>query len=66
MFLQVQQVKEEKQMLIVFGNFYSDDNEHFNDIKNVLENNGYQIAYNSSYNATIIKEVVDEHEDTES
>lgn len=55
-----------KIMLVVFGNIYSDNEEHFNEIKTLLEDNGYQIAYNSSYNATIIKEVVDEHEDTES
>lgn len=53
-------------MLVVYGNIYSDNETHFNAIKDVLETNGFQIAYNSSYNATIIKEVVDEHEDTES
>ena len=47
-------------MLVVFGNIYSDNEEHFNEIKTLLEDNGYQIAYNSSYNATIIKEVNDE------
>lgn len=55
-----------KVMLVVYGNIYSDNETHFNAIKDVLEANGFQIAYNSSYNATIIKEVVDEHEDTES
>jgi hypothetical protein len=55
-----------KVMLVVYGNIYSDNDEHFNELKNLLTSNGYQIAYNSSYNATIIKEVVDEHEDTES
>lgn len=53
-------------MLVVYGNIYSDNEEHFNEIKTALEDKGFQIAYNSSYNATIIKEVVDEHEDTES
>ncbi len=55
-----------KVMLVVYGNIYSDNETHFNAIKNVLEANGFQIAYNSSYNATIIKEELDEHEDTES
>ena len=53
-------------MLVVYGNVYSDNDEHFNELKSLLTENGYQIAYNSPYNATIIKEVVDEHEDTES
>lgn len=53
-------------MLVVYGNIYSDNETHFNAIKDVLEANGFQIAYNSSYNATIIKEELDEHEDTES
>lgn len=55
-----------KVMLVVYGNIYSDNETHFNAIKDVLESNGFQIAYNSSYNATIIKEELDEHEDTES
>lgn len=55
-----------KVMLVVYGNIYSDNETHFNAIKDVLEANGFQIAYNSSYNATIIKEELDEHEDTES
>ena len=53
-------------MLVVYGNIYSDNDEHFNELKQLLTNNGFQIAYNSPYNATIIKEVADESEDTES
>lgn len=53
-------------MLKVFGNYYSDNKENFNEVKKVLEEGGFQIAYNSPYNATIIKEVADESEDTES
>lgn len=51
-------------MLRVFGHFYSDNKENFDAIASVLEEAGYQIAYDYPTNATIIKEIVDEQEDT--
>jgi len=50
-------------MLVVYGNIYSSEETYFNEIKELLEENGYQLAYNSSYNAMIIKEIVDEEEE---
>lgn len=49
-------------MLKVCGQIFSDKQEEFNAIVAVLEDAGYQIAYNYPTNATIIKEVVDESE----
>ena len=53
-------------MLKVIGHIYSDNKENFDELVGVLKNAGFNIAYDSQTNATIIKEVVHEHEDTES
>lgn len=47
-------------MLQVFGHLYSDNQEHFNEVAEVLKNAGYQIAFEYPTNATIIKEVENE------
>lgn len=52
-------------MLKVIGHIYSDNADNFKELTNVLENAGYEIAYDYQTNATIIKEVNDESEDQE-
>ena len=47
-------------MLKVFGHIYSDNSEDFRQLVNVLEQAGYEVAYDYPTNATIIKEVEDE------
>ena len=47
-------------MFEVYGHFYSEDIEKFNEVVATLEANGYSIAYDHPTNATIIKEVDDE------
>lgn len=52
-------------MLKVFGHIYSDKAENFKEVAKVLEDAGYELAYEYPTNATIIKEVADEPENTE-
>lgn len=47
-------------MLKVFGHIYSSNSEDFDVIKNSLEAEGYEIAYEGAYNAAVIKEIPDE------
>lgn len=44
-------------MLKIVGNIYSNTKEEFAEIANVLTNAGYQIAYISDNNGSIVKEV---------
>lgn len=44
-------------MLKVIGNLYSDTKDEFEEIATTLKNAGYQIAYISDRNGTVIKEV---------
>lgn len=44
-------------MLKVFGNMYSGSKEDLNAIVSALENDGFEIAYVSDLNVTIIKNV---------
>lgn len=56
-------------MLKVFGHVYSGNENDFKAIKEALENEGYQIAYEGDNNGDIIKEVTSlngEDEDAES
>ena len=52
-------------MLKVFGHIYSDNKEKFNEVAEVLIHAGYDLAFDFENNATIIKEVEDESEDTQ-
>lgn len=47
-------------MLKVFGHIYSNNTEDFNVLKSALETEGFEIAYEGAFNATVIKEVDDE------
>lgn len=47
-------------MLKVFGHIYSNNSEDFNVLKTALETEGFEIAYEGAYNATVIKEVDEE------
>ena len=47
-------------MLVVYGNIYSDNEEHFKEITDVLTEQEYVIGYNSQYNAVVLKNVVTE------
>ena len=51
-------------MLKVFGHIYSDNKEKFDEVADVLINAGFELAFDFENNATIIKEVEDESEDT--
>lgn len=52
-------------MLKVFGHIYSNSNEDFDVIKSALEDDGYEIAYESETSGSVIKDVVSLTEDTE-
>ena len=47
-------------MLKVVGHIYSDNTDNFEALIELLQENGYQIAYDMGLSATIIKEVPDE------
>ena len=47
-------------MLQVIGHIYSDTQEKFNELVDALIAEGFQVAYDSTTNATIIREVEDE------
>lgn len=51
-------------MLKVYGHIYSDSKERFDEVTSALSKQGFEIAYDSDTNATIIKEVEDEQEDS--
>ena len=55
-------------MLKVFGTLYGNVKEDFDAMVKALTNDGFQIAYQSETNGTVIKEVqtLDESENTES
>lgn len=48
---------------VVFAHVYSDKEDRLNEVISDLEKVGYEIAYDTVMNATIIKEVDDEQED---
>ena len=52
-------------MLKVVGHIYSENKEGFDEIVNTLTAAGYEVAYDYPTNATIIKEVDNESEDSE-
>jgi len=54
-------------MLKVYGSFYSESKESFNEVKRALENDGFQIAYSYETNGVILKEVasLNENEDND-
>lgn len=49
-------------MLKVFAHLYAETEEKMQTVAGALINEGYEIAYDSPNNATIIKEVPDEQE----
>lgn len=51
-------------MLKVYGHIYSDSKERFDEVTSALSKQGFEIAYDSDTNATIIKEAEDEQEDS--
>ena len=51
-------------MLKVMGKMYSDTEDNFKELVKVLEDNGYEVAYDFKTSVTIIKEVNDEFEDS--
>ena len=44
-------------MLKVFGGIYANTKEDYEVLKNAIEDNGFEVAYNSETSGTIIKEV---------
>ena len=52
-------------MLKVYGNVYSDRKEQFDEIVRVLENGGFEIAYNYDNNGIVMKEVETLHPEEE-
>lgn len=51
-------------MKVVLGHIYSDKKEKFDEIKADLESLGYEVAYENTLNAALIKEVDDEQTDS--
>lgn len=47
-------------MLKVIANLYSDSKENFNEVAEILKDNGYSIAYNSESSGIVILETEEE------
>ena len=51
-------------MLKVYGHIYSDSEDKLKEVVSALAREGYEVAYETVNNVTIIKEVEDEQEDS--
>lgn len=49
---------------VVFAHIYSDKEDRLNEVISDLEKAGYEVAYDTMMNVTIIKEVEDEQENS--